>query len=488
MMVNTVSYKADIGLIGLAVMGENLVLNMERNGFRVAVFNRSLEKVDNFISGRANGRHILGAHSLEEFVRMLSKPRKVMLMVKAGAPVDAMIIHLLPLLEPGDIIIDGGNSHYRDTERRTRLLESRGLSFIGAGVSGGEEGALKGPSIMPGGSKKSWPELATLFESISAKAPDGSPCCAWIGANGAGHFVKMVHNGIEYADMQLISEAYSLLKNILGLEAEELHDVFARWNKGRLDSYLVELTSRVFLVNDAESGTALIDHILDVADQKGTGRWTVETALELGIPTPMFSEAVFERSMSALKAERVAASKILHGTSASFNGDKVSFISAVEEALYASKIVSYAQGFALLQAASVFYHWELDLGKIALIWRNGCIIRSQFLGYISEAFNSSLSLSNLLTYPYFSESIEKAQTGWRKVICKAIELGIPVPAFSSALSYYDSYRTAVLPANLIQAQRDFFGAHRYERTDREGVFHTDWIAELESSGQLNSDN
>ncbi len=467
--------QAAIGLIGLAVMGENLALNMESRGFKVAVFNRSINKVDDLLAGRAQGKNIVGAHSLREFLSLLEKPKRIVLMVKAGAPVDAFIDQLVPLLDKGDIVIDGGNSHYKDSERRTKDLEAKGLLYVGSGISGGEEGALKGPSIMPGGSFAAWEAIAPIFQAIAAKAPDGSPCCMWMGPRGAGHFVKMVHNGIEYGDMQLISEAYSMLKYGLDLSADELHSVFSEWNGGRLDSYLIEITERIFLAKDPETKQPLVDVILDRAGQKGTGQWTTEAALEQGVPAPMFCEAVFARSMSALKNERVAASKILEGPREPYRGDRHQLVKAIEAALYASKICSYAQGFALLREASAAYEWDLKPGEIALIWRAGCIIRSQFLGRIKEAFDTDPGLRNLLLAPYFKEAVQGAQEQWRTVVSTAVELGIPVPAFSSALSYFDSYRRPQLPANLIQAQRDFFGAHTYERTDRDGVFHSDWL-------------
>ncbi|NMC61644.1 MAG: decarboxylating NADP(+)-dependent phosphogluconate dehydrogenase [SAR324 cluster bacterium] len=464
---------ADVGLIGLAVMGENLVLNMERNGFKVAVFNRSPDKVTHFVSGLAAGKNIVGAKDLRDFIDLLSKPRKIILMVKAGPAVDQLILQLRPFLEEGDLIIDGGNSHYKDTQRRSTELESAGILFSGTGISGGEDGALHGPSIMPGGSKKAWDLAAPIFEKIAAKAEDGSPCCAWIGPDGAGHFVKMVHNGIEYADMQLITEAFFLMKTLLDLNANELHEVFRIWNASRLNSYLIEITAKIFLVKDPDTGRPLIDLILDRAAQKGTGKWTTESALELGVPTPMFSEAVFARSMSALKAERVYASSILPGPRVK-KLKRDSFLNSVEHALFASKICSYAQGFALMKQASEEYRWRLDLSKIALIWRNGCIIRSQFLELIATAFAENNKLNNLLIAPYFKDVLFTAQSSWRDVICTATKYGIPIPAFASALSYYDSYRQDVLAANLIQAQRDFFGAHSYERVDKEGTFHTNW--------------
>jgi len=466
----------DIGLIGLAVMGENLILNMESHGFSVAVFNRTTSKVDNFINGRAKGKNIKGCFSIEELTASLKRPRRVMLMVKAGQPVDAFIELLLPHLEKGDIIIDGGNSHFPDTIRRTSYLEEKGLLYIGTGVSGGEEGALKGPSIMPGGSPEAWPHVKDIFQSIAAKVPDGSPCCEWVGSNGAGHYVKMVHNGIEYGDMQMISEAYSLMKNVLGMSYEEMHDAFTEWNKGELDSYLIEITRNIMAKKDEETGKPMPEVILDTAGQKGTGKWTSEAALDLGIPAQTVAEAVFARAMSAIKEERVAASKELTGPAIQFDGDKKEFVEKIRKALYASKICSYAQGYQLMRAAAEEYKWDLKYGEIALMWRNGCIIRAQFLGKIKEAFDKKPDLANLLLDPYFKKIIDENQTAWRTVVAKAVELGIPVPAFSSALTYYDGYRSDRLPANLLQAQRDYFGAHTYERVDkpRGEFFHTNW--------------
>jgi 6-phosphogluconate dehydrogenase len=466
---------SDIGLIGLAVMGENLVLNMESKGFRVTVYNRTTQKVDDFLGGRAKGKNITGAHSLEELVKSLERPRKVMIMVKAGNAVDDMINNLIPLLEKGDIIIDGGNTHFPDTNRRTALVESKGLLYIGTGVSGGEEGALHGPSIMPGGSKAAWPVVKPIFQAIAAKVEDGSPCCDWVGENGAGHFVKMVHNGIEYGDMQLICEAYQIMRDLLNMSADEMHLVFKEWNKGDLDSYLIEITRDILAYKDSD-GKPLVDKILDTAGQKGTGKWTGVAALDLGIPLTLIGEAVFSRCLSAVKDERVKASKILKGPSVSFTGDKKIFINDLKDALYASKIVSYAQGYALMRAAAEEFKWELNYGGIALMWRGGCIIRSAFLGKIKEAFDNNPAITNLLLDPFFKEKVEKAQKGWRKVVSAAISNGIPVPAISSALGYFDGYRCENLPANLLQAQRDFFGAHTYERTDkpRGEFFHTNW--------------
>ncbi|MBN2411541.1 decarboxylating NADP(+)-dependent phosphogluconate dehydrogenase [candidate division KSB1 bacterium] len=466
----------DIGLIGLAVMGENLILNMESHGFSVAVFNRTTSKVDNFIKGRAKGKNIKGCFSIEELTASLKRPRRVMLMVKAGQPVDDFIELLLPHLEKGDIIIDGGNSHFPDTIRRTKYLEEKGLLYIGTGVSGGEEGALRGPSIMPGGSPDAWPHVKNIFQSIAAKVPDGSPCCEWVGSNGAGHYVKMVHNGIEYGDMQMICEAYSLMKNALGMSYEEMHDAFTDWNKGELDSYLIEITRDIMAKKDEETGKPMPEVILDTAGQKGTGKWTSEAALDLGIPAQTVAEAVFARAMSAIKEERVAASKELKGPQIQFTGNKKEFVENIRKALYASKICSYAQGYQLMRAAAEEYKWDLKYGEIALMWRNGCIIRAQFLGKIKEAFDKKPDLANLLLDPYFKKIIEENQSAWRTVVSKAVELGIPVPAFSSALTYYDGYRSERLPANLLQAQRDYFGAHTYERVDkpRGQFFHTNW--------------
>lgn len=468
--------KYDIGLIGLAVMGENLVLNMESHGFSVAVFNRTTKKVEEFTNGRAKGKNIKGCFSIAELVANLKRPRKIMLLVKAGKPVDDFIDLLIPHLEEGDIIIDGGNSHFPDSIRRTKYVEQKGLLFIGTGVSGGEEGALLGPSIMPGGSPKAWPEVKPIFQAISAKVDDGSPCCEWVGSDGAGHFVKMVHNGIEYGDMQMICEAYAIMKNALGMTPAEMQTVFAEWNKGELDSYLIEITRDILGKIDDQTGKPMVDMILDTAGQKGTGKWTSTAALDLGCPAPTVAEAVFARAMSAIKEERVAASKQLKGPSVKFDGNKKEFISMIQKALYASKICSYAQGYQLMKLAADEYKWDLKFGEIALMWRGGCIIRAQFLGKIKNAFDKDSDLKNLLLDNYFKEIIESHQQAWRNVIIKAVELGIPVPAFSSALAYYDGYRSAVLPANLLQAQRDYFGAHTYERIDRpRGEFsHTNW--------------
>jgi len=466
---------SDIGLIGLAVMGENLVLNMESKGFQVTVYNRSTQKVDAFLAGRAKGKNIIGSHTIEELVKTLERPRKIMLMIKAGSAVDEMIDTLIPHLEPGDIIIDGGNTHFPDTNRRTAFVESKGLLYIGTGVSGGEEGALLGPSIMPGGSKAAWPLVKPIFQAIAAKVEDGTPCCDWVGENGAGHFVKMVHNGIEYGDMQLICEAYQIMRDLLHMTADEMHLVFKEWNKGELDSYLIEITRDILLFKDSD-GKPLVDKILDTAGQKGTGKWTAVTALDLGIPLTLIGEAVFSRCLSALKDERVKASKILHGPKPAFTGDKIKFINDIKEALYASKIVSYAQGYSLMRAAAEEYKWKLNYGGIALMWRGGCIIRSAFLGKIKEAFDNNPSITNLLVDPFFNDKMEKAQKGWRNVVAAAVTNGISIPSISAALGYYDGYRCEKVPANLLQAQRDYFGAHTYERIDkpRGQFFHTNW--------------
>lgn len=467
--------KANIGLVGLAVMGENLVLNMESHGYTVAVYNRTISKVDDFINGRAKGKNIIGTHSIEEFVKSLESPRKVMLMVKAGKPVDSFIDQVIPFLEEGDIIIDGGNSHFPDTIRRTSYVESKGMLYIGAGVSGGEEGALLGPSIMPGGSPEAWEQIKPIFQAISAKVEDGTPCCDWVGENGAGHFVKMVHNGIEYGDMQLITEAYQILKDLLGMNADEMHEIFKEWNKGELDSYLIEITRDILAFKD-EDGGPLVNKILDTAGQKGTGKWTGISALDLGVPLTLIGEAVFARCLSAQKNERVEASKILSGPTPKFEGDKIEFIKDLEKALYASKLVSYTQGYVLMKAAAEEYGWTLNNGGIALMWRGGCIIRSAFLGKIKVAFDNNPNLSNLLLDPFFKSKIKEAQQSWRKVISTAVMNGIWVPALSTALEYYDGFRNDRLPANLLQAQRDYFGAHTYERIDkpRGEFFHTNW--------------
>jgi len=467
--------KADIGLIGLAVMGENLVMNMESKGFTVAVFNRSTEKVKNFVEGRAAGKNIIGTYSLQELVDSLAKPRKVMMMVKAGQAVDEMIEQLLPLLEDGDIIIDGGNSHFPDTTRRTAYVESKGKLYIGTGVSGGEEGALLGPSLMPGGSKAAWESVKPIFQAICAKVEDGSPCCDWVGENGAGHFVKMVHNGIEYGDMQLICEAYQLMKNVLGMSADEMHEVFAEWNDSELDSYLIEITRDILAYKDTD-GAPIVDKILDTAGQKGTGKWTTVAALDEGVPLTLIGEAVFARCLSAMKDERVAASKVFEKTPIVFNGDKKAFIDDIKKALYASKIVSYAQGYTLMRTAAKTYDWNLNYGGIALMWRGGCIIRSVFLGKIKEAYDNNPELQNLLLDPFFKKTVEECIQSWRNVVATAALNGVSAPAMSAALSYFDGYKCDRLPANLLQAQRDYFGAHTYERLDhaRGEFFHTNW--------------
>ncbi len=467
--------KADIGLVGLAVMGENLVLNMESHGYKVAVYNRTVDKVENFVNGRGKGKNVVGVRTLEELAANLQTPRKVMLMVKAGKPVDDFIEMLIPHLEKGDIIIDGGNSHFPDTVRRTKYLEEKGLLYIGTGVSGGEEGALKGPSIMPGGSVAAWPHVKDIFQSISAKVADGTPCCDWVGENGAGHFVKMVHNGIEYGDMQLICEAYQIMKDLLGMNADEMHEVFKEWNEGELESYLIEITRDILAFKDKD-GAPLVDKILDTAGQKGTGKWTVVASLDTGTPLTLIGEAVYARALSALKNERVEASKILNGPIPKFKGDKKQFIEDIRKALYASKLVSYAQGYVLMRYAAQEYGWNLNNGGIALMWRGGCIIRSVFLGKIKEAFDKNPNLSNLLLDPFFAEKILDAQASWRKVVATAVENGIWIPAFSTALNYFDGFRNGRLPANLLQAQRDYFGAHTYERVDkpRGEFFHTNW--------------
>ncbi len=467
--------QADIGVVGLAVMGENLTLNMESKGFTVAAYNRTTSKVDSFVSGRAKGKNIIGCRSVDELCKTIKRPRKVMLMVKAGSVVDTFIDQIIPFLEPGDIIIDGGNSHFPDTQRRTKYVEEQGLLYIGTGVSGGEEGALKGPSIMPGGSLAAWEHVKPIFQAIAAKVEDGSPCCEWVGVNGAGHFVKMVHNGIEYGDMQLICEAYQFMKVLLGMNADEMHEVFKEWNQTELDSYLVEITRDILAYKD-EDGGPLVEKILDTAGQKGTGKWTGISSLDLGIPLTLIGESVYARCLSAIKEERVSASKLLHGPTPDFKGDKKAMLEDLKQALLASKIVSYAQGYILMKAAAKEYEWNLNYGNIALMWRGGCIIRSAFLIKIKEAFDTDADLSNLLLAPFFKDTIHKAQASWRRVISQAALNGIPVPALSSALSYFDGYRSARLPANLLQAQRDYFGAHTYERVDkpRGEVFHTNW--------------
>jgi 6-phosphogluconate dehydrogenase len=470
--------KCDIGLIGLAVMGENLVLNMEEKGFSVAVFNRTVSKVDDFLQ-RNPGKKLVGCHSLKDLVDNLATPRKVMMMVKAGPAVDDLINELIPLLSPGDILIDGGNTYFLDTNRREALVEKAGMLYVGTGVSGGEEGARIGPSIMPGGSEAAWPHVKAIFQKISAKVGPNHdvPCCEWVGPAGAGHYVKMVHNGIEYGDMQLICEAYYILKHALGLTNAELYKVFDQWNRGDLESFLIEITRDIFTVIDPETGEHLVDKILDTAQQKGTGKWMSQHALDLGVPTTLITEAVYARALSALKPARVRASKLLSGPDKKYTGDRDSFIEDIRQALYASKICSYAQGFVQLDAAAAEYNWKLNNGQISLLWRGGCIIRAKFLENIKAAFDKNPQLENLLLDDFFRQAIDKAQPGWRRVVATAVELGLPVPGFTAALSYYDGYRRERLPANLLQAQRDYFGAHTYQRTDREGTFHTDWIRE-----------
>jgi 6-phosphogluconate dehydrogenase len=467
--------KADIALIGLAVMGQNLVLNMNDHGFTVVVFNRTVSKVDDFLAKEAKGTNVIGAHSIEAMVAQLKRPRRVMMLVKAGKPVDDFIEQLLPHLEPGDIIIDGGNSLFEDTIRRTKYVELKGLLYVGTGVSGGEEGARKGPSIMPGGSPAAWPHVKDIFQSVAAKVEGGAPCCDWVGENGAGHYVKMVHNGIEYGDMQLICEAYQLMKDGLGMTPDEMHNVFAEWNKSELDSYLIEITRDILAFKDAD-GTPLVDKILDKAGQKGTGKWTVISSQELGIPITLMAEAVYARCLSALKDERVVASKKLKGPKPKISGDRAKIIEQIRQALYASKIISYAQGYMLMRAAAAEYKWNLNYGGIALMWRGGCIIRSRFLGDIKAAFDKNPKLMNLLLDPFFKKAIKNSQRAWRNVVAIAAKKGIPTPAFSTALNFYDGFRTERLPANLLQAQRDYFGAHTYERVDkpRGEFFHTNW--------------
>ena len=467
--------KADIGLVGLAVMGENLVMNMESKGFTVAVYNRTTEKVRAFTEGRAAGKNIIGCYSIDELVENLEKPRKVFMMVKAGQAVDSLIDQLIPYLEEGDILIDGGNSHFPDTVRRTEYVESKGLLYVGCGVSGGEEGALNGPSMMPGGSPAAWQYVKPIFQGICAKVEDDTPCCDWVGENGAGHFVKMVHNGIEYGDMQLICEAYQLMRDGLGMSAEEMHDVFAHWNTTELDSYLIEITRDILGYKD-EKGEITLNSILDTAGQKGTGKWTAVAALDEGIPLTLIGEAVFARCLSAMKGERVKASMLFEKDIPAFEGDKAAFIECIRKALYASKIISYAQGYSLMRSAAKTYGWNLNYGGIALMWRGGCIIRSIFLGKIKEAYDKNAELENLLMDAYFADTIKSLVPAWREVVAYAVKVGIPMPAFSSALSYFDGYTTEALPANLLQAQRDYFGAHTYERLDspRGQFFHTNW--------------
>ncbi len=476
--------KCDFGLIGLAVMGQNLVLNMDDHGFKVAVFNRTVARVDEFINSKAKGTQVVGTKSVEELTSLLNRPRKVMLLVKAGQPIDDFIDLLIPHLDSDDIIIDGGNSNYKDTIRRTEYVKSKGLLYIGTGISGGEEGARFGPSIMPGGSPEAWPHVKDIFQAISAKVDDGVPCCKWVGENGAGHYVKMTHNGIEYGDMQLICEAYDLMKNLLGMSNQEMHEVFAEWNENKLDSYLIEITRDILSYRDND-GAYTIDQILDTAGQKGTGKWTAISSLEMGIPLTLISEAVSTRFLSAMIEERVQASKMLNGPKFGYESDKKTFIKDIHDALYASKIISYTQGYMLMQAAATEYEWDLNYGGIALMWRGGCIIRSAFLRKIKEAYDKNPALDNLLLDDYFQVEVENAQSGWRRVIARAVEAGLPVPAMSSALAFYDGYRRERLPANLLQAQRDYFGAHTYERLDkpRGEFFHTNWTG---SGGDVTS--
>lgn len=469
------SEQGDIGLIGLAVMGQNLVLNMADHGFTVSVFNRTVEKVDAFIEGPAKGKSVIGMHSIEEFVKSLKRPRRIMLMIKAGEAVDKTFEQILPYLEKGDILIDGGNSLYTDSQRRYEDLKAKGILFIGTGISGGEEGARNGPSIMPGGNHEAWPHVKDIFQSIAAKSEEGEPCCDWVGEGGAGHYVKMVHNGIEYGDMQLICEAYDLLKRGAGFSNQELEKTFNSWNEGELNSYLIEITSKIFTVNDKDD-KPLLDKILDVAGQKGTGKWTAINSLEIGMPVTLIAEAVFARFLSSLKEERVAAAKVLEGPDSTYEGNIEEFSTQIQHALYASKIISYAQGFMLMRSASEQFDWNLNYGSIALMWRGGCIIRSRFLGEIKKAYDKDKSLLCLLLDDFFKKEIFRSQANWRKVVAKGTELGIPLPCFSTALMFYDGYRTDRLPANLLQAQRDFFGAHTYERIDakRGEFFHTNW--------------
>ncbi len=470
--------KADIGFVGLGVMGRNLVLNLESKGFSVAGYDRYPEAVDHFTNTIAKGKNIIGCKTPQDMIAHLKTPRRIMLMVNAGKPVDDVIEQLIPLLDKGDILIDGGNSHFEDTNRRTKYMESKGLLFIGTGVSGGEEGALKGPSIMPGGSKAAWEPVKPMFLAIAAKVEGDIPCCSWVGPDGAGHFVKMVHNGIEYGDMQLICEAYQVMKDLLGMKTDEMQKVFAEWNQGELDSYLIDITTDILGAKN-ESGKPIVDTILDTAGQKGTGKWTSVTSLDLGIPLTLISEAVFARALSAIKDERVAASKVLKGPANPFKGDKTQLLQNLKDALYAAKIISYAQGFSLMKEAAKEYQWDLHFGEIALLWRGGCIIRSVFLNKIKEAFLKNPDLNNLLLDPFFNETMDKAQKGFRTVCSEAMLAGVPVPAFTAALSYYDGYRTERLPANLLQAQRDYFGAHTYEQVDkpRGQFFHTNWTGD-----------
>jgi 6-phosphogluconate dehydrogenase len=467
---------ADIALIGLAVMGQNLIMNMNDHGFTVVAYNRTTSKVDEFLSTTAKGSKVIGAHSIEEMVKLLKRPRKIMLMVKAGKPVDEFIEALLPHLEPGDLIIDGGNSHFPDTIRRAKYLESQGFLFIGTGVSGGEEGARFGPSMMPGGTPAAWPLVKDIFQSIAAKTPEGEPCCDWVGTDGAGHYVKMTHNGIEYGDMQLICEAYQLMKEGLGMSNAEMHDAFVEWNKGELDSYLIEITRDILAYKDPATGEQTLDKILDTAGQKGTGKWTSVSSLDLGMPVTLIGEAVYARCLSAMKDDRVRASKILSGPKIKIAGDKKAFVEDIRQALLASKIVSYAQGFMLLAEAAKEYKWDLNYGSIAMMWREGCIIRSVFLGKIKAAYEADPKLANLLLADYFNGLLKRCQDSWRRAVSQAVLNGIPVPAFTTALAFYDGYRSERLPANLLQAQRDYFGAHTYERIDqpRGKFFHTNW--------------
>jgi len=467
--------QSNIGLIGLAVMGENLVLNMESKGFRVSVYNRSTEKVEKFINGRGKDKNFYGAGSLEDLVKSLERPRKVMMLVKAGQPVDSFIEQLIPLLEKGDIIIDGGNSHFPDTIRRTSYVESKGLLYIGTGVSGGEEGALLGPSMMPGGSPEAWPFVKEIFQAVAAKVEDGSPCAEWLGNDGAGHFVKMVHNGIEYGDMQIISEAYFLMKNLLGLNHKEMHSIFEKWNQGELDSYLMEITRDILAFRE-EDGSPLVEKILDKAGQKGTGKWTGIASFDLGVPLTLIGESVYSRCLSSQKDLRLKASKVITGPTPIYPGDKPRFVRDLKDALYGAKIISYAQGYQLMREAAKEYKWDLNYGDIALMWRGGCIIRSVFLNDIKKAFDKNPDLENLLLDDFFKEKVERAQTGWRRVVATAIANGLAVPSFAAGITYFDGFRAANLPANLLQAQRDYFGAHTYERTDKpEGeFFHTNW--------------
>lgn len=465
--------KCDLGLIGLAVMGENLALNMEKHGYSVAVYNRTVEKVDRFLEGRARERNVAGTHTMEDLVESLDRPRRIMLMVRAGPAVDDSINGLLPLLDPGDLIIDGGNSFFKDTIRRSRYLAEKSILYIGTGISGGEEGALKGPAIMPGGQPEAYSLVQSLFTRMAAQVDD-VPCCSYIGPNGAGHYVKMAHNGIEYGNMQLISEVYDLMRNALGMNAEELHHTFSRWNQGKLNSYLIKITADIFSQIDS-TGNPLVEMILDKAAEKGTGKWASQSALDLGVPIPTIAEAVFARYISAIKNERLHAAKVIRGPARRYQGSKSDLLEGLEEALYAAKICSYAQGFTLMKEAGKEYGWDLNLGEISMIWRGGCIIRAKFLREINQAFTRNPNLTNLLLDPYFKDAVQRAQDKWRRVVTRAIDLGISVPALSSALMYFDSYRGARLPANLIQAQRDYFGAHAYRRIDRKGTFHTEWM-------------